>query len=63
MDNLFETLGDILKPEFPTVIERPIKSWKQGDTYDCPQCNKKLIAAKDYTCNDCNIKVKSVMKF
>ena len=39
-----------------------IKSWRNTDKYPCPKCEKKL-GMPDYTCKDCNIKLKPVMNF
>jgi hypothetical protein len=46
----------------PVVIVLSVKSWRNTDKYSCPMCEKKL-GMPDYTCKDCNVKVKPVIKF
>lgn len=44
------------------TVEINIKSWRKTDKYPCPECSKKL-SMPDYTCKNCNVKVKPIIKF
>lgn len=46
-----------------TVIQKiTVKKWTIKDKYPCPKCNKK-VEYPEYTCENCNIKIKPVIKF
>lgn len=64
MVDLFKTLGDAMNPNKKEIrtVEIKVKSWRNTDKYDCPGCSKK-VSMPNYTCEDCGIKVKPIMKF
>lgn len=46
----------------PEVHEIRINSWRITDVFRCPKCSKK-VPYPDYTCDDCNVRVKPVILF
>lgn len=46
----------------PTIFIISVKKWKNTDKYPCPKCGKS-IGMPTYICEDCNIKIKPVIKF
>lgn len=50
------------EPAKPEIINITVKKWTIKDKYPCPKCSKKL-GYPDYTCIDCNVKIKPKMNF
>lgn len=44
------------------VIDKIVGGWKNTDKYPCPECGKKLSMKTQYTCIDCDVKIKLKVK-
>ncbi len=43
-------------------IEKIVYSWRNSDKHPCPECGKKLSMKTQYTCTDCDVKIKLKVK-
>ena len=59
------TPEEIKNENLPTEIIISIKRWTNTDKFNCPKCNNKIGLNEDnkYICQQCNIRLKPIIKF